>query len=75
MFRVRFVLPVVCLAALLAGCGGSSTATLAKSDVAVVGSAHVTQTDFVNLIAQVRESFKSQRRAFPSVGTPDYQTL
>jgi len=75
MLRARVVLPIVCLAALLAACGGSATATLAKTDVAVVGSAHVTRTAFDELMAQARQTFKTQGRSFPKVGTSTYQTL
>ena len=70
------ILTLVAVAALLAaGCGGGSNADLGGSDVAVVGSTHITKTQFDALMAQAKNSFKSQNRPFPKAGTQDFQTL
>ncbi len=58
----------------VAGCGGGSS-SLDSSDVAVVGSTHITQAQFDDLIAQAKRSFKSQKRTFPKAGSQDFQTL
>jgi parvulin-like peptidyl-prolyl isomerase len=71
-------LPILTLALaavlLAAGCGGDS-ASLGGGDVAVVGSTHIKKTQFDALIAQAKNSFKSQGRTFPKAGTQDFQTL
>jgi parvulin-like peptidyl-prolyl isomerase len=74
MKKVTFSLSFVLVAALLAGCGGSS-AKLKGSDVAAVGSVHVTKPAFDALIAQAQRSFTQQKRAFPKQGTADYETI
>src|SRR5579885_3383488 len=67
---------IILAAALLAGCGGSGgSAKLSSNDVAVVGSRHISKQDFTSLLAQAKQSFKSQGRTFPKQGTTDYQTI
>jgi parvulin-like peptidyl-prolyl isomerase len=69
------ILTLAVAAALLgAGCGGDK-ASLGGSDVAVVGSTHITKTQFDALMSQAKNSFKSQGRPFPKAGTQDFQTL
>ena len=60
----------------LAACGGgTSTAKLGKTDVAVVGGTQISKSEFDDLMATAKESFKSQGRAFPKQGTTEYSTL
>jgi parvulin-like peptidyl-prolyl isomerase len=73
--KKTFLFPIVLVAALLAGCGGSSSASLAKDDVAVVGKVHVTKAQYDALIGQAQRSFKQQGRAFPKQGTTEYETV
>ena len=73
--KKTFLLPIVLVAALLAGCGGSGSASLQKDDVAVVGKVRVTKAQYDALIAQAKSSFKQQGRAFPKHGTTDYETV
>jgi hypothetical protein len=73
--KKTFLLPIVLVAALLAGCGGGGSAGLKKDDVAVVGKVHVTKAAYAALIAQAQRSFKQQGRAFPKQGTTDYETV
>jgi peptidyl-prolyl cis-trans isomerase C len=80
MKTVKILLPLLVFAALLAGfltgCGGGS-ASLAKNDVAAVGSVHVTKPDFDALLTQAKQSYAAQTppRAFPKQGTTAYQTI
>jgi parvulin-like peptidyl-prolyl isomerase len=73
--KKTFLAPIVLAAALLAGCGGSSSASLKKDDVAAVGKVHVTKSQYNALISQAQRSFKQQGRAFPKQGTTEYETV
>ena len=70
-----FLLPLVLVAALVAGCGGGGTASLEKDDVAVVGSKHVKKTSFDELMDQACRSFKAQGRKCAKAGSTDYSTI
>lgn len=70
-----FLLPIVLVTALVAGCGGGGSASLQKDDVAVVGKIHVTKAQYEALLAQAQRSFKQQGRPFPKQGTPDFETV
>jgi len=76
MNKVKFPLLLVLFAALFAGCGGGS-AKLKSSDVAAVGSLHITKTAFNALIEQAKRSYATQTppKAFPKPGTVDYETI
>ena len=76
MNKLKFPLLLVLFAALLAGCGGGS-AKPKTDDVATVGSIHVTKAQFDALIAQAKRSYATQTppKAFPKVGTTDYETI
>ena len=73
--KKTFLFPIALVAVILAGCGGGSSASLGKGDVAVVGKIHVTQPQYDALIAQAQRSFKQQNRPFPKQGTTDYETV
>ncbi|HEY2327835.1 MAG TPA: SurA N-terminal domain-containing protein [Gaiellaceae bacterium] len=76
MRNARFIAPILAVTALLAACGGGgSAATLDANDVAVVGSAHITNVAFNGMIAQAKENYKSQGQAFPKAGTTAYESL
>jgi parvulin-like peptidyl-prolyl isomerase len=80
MKMVKIFLPLPAVAALLAvlltGCGGGG-ASLDKTDVAAVGSVHVTKPEFDALLTQAKQSYAAQTppRAFPKQGTTAYQTI
>lgn len=65
------------VAVLVAGCGGGgkSSNKVPSDAVAVVGGEKITKQDFDALLEQARNSFKSQRRPFPKVGTAEYNSL
>jgi foldase protein PrsA len=74
--KLRLPILTLALVAVLAaaGCGGGGS-SLGGSDVAVVGSVHITKTQFDALMSQAKNSFKSQGRPFPKAGSQDFQTL
>jgi hypothetical protein len=72
--RKSFLL-IALVAALVAGCGGGGGASLKSEDVAVVGSEHISKSDFDALLAQAKRSFQSQGRKFPKQGTTEYETV
>lgn len=70
-FLVKLILPALLAAVLVAGCGGGGSASVSPSDVAVVGSTHITQGQFNSLIAQQKQSAGS---TFPKQGTAAYES-
>lgn len=76
MRNARFFIPILAVTALLAACGGGgSAAKLQATDVAVVGSDHITNADFTAMIAQAKENYKASGQTFPKVGTSAYESL
>lgn len=75
MKTVTFFAPILVVAALVAGCGGGSSASLKSDDVATVGNVHVTKAQYDALIAQAKRSFAQQGRPFPKQGTTEYETV
>lgn len=76
MRKFRYLAPILAVTALLAACGGgSSAAKLANNDVAVVGSSHITNADFQGMIVQAKENYQASGQAFPKVGTTAYESL
>jgi parvulin-like peptidyl-prolyl isomerase len=78
MSRFRlFVLPVLVVALLAAGCGsgGGGSASLGTDDVAAVGDQQVTKEQFRALMARAETSYAAQKRKFPKAGTREYENL
>lgn len=75
MRNLKLLLPLLALAAVLAGCGGGGTAKLGSSDIAVVGDQHVTKSAFDRLIGEAKTSYEQQGRKFPKQGTTEYETV
>jgi parvulin-like peptidyl-prolyl isomerase len=74
--KLRFLPPMLIAAVALAGCGGSSPAAkIAPSDIAVVGSQHITLAQYTQALAEERASLKASGTAFPKAGTTAYQSL
>jgi parvulin-like peptidyl-prolyl isomerase len=75
MWNVKYSLPILLVAALLAGCGGSSSAKLGNEDIAVVGGQHVSLKAFTALLARAKHSYQQQGQKFPKQGTSQYETV
>jgi peptidyl-prolyl cis-trans isomerase C len=74
--HVRYLLPIVALALLASACGGGgSSAKLGGNDVAVVGTDHITVSDFNAVMEQAKQSYKQSKQAFPKPGTTAYQSI
>ncbi len=72
----RLILLAFCLLVLLvAGCGGTSTASLSSDDAAVVGSKPITKDQFQSLMDRAKKSYESQKRPFPKPGSTEYEQL
>ena len=71
-YYLLFVLP---LAMLVAGCGGGGSAKLDATDVAVVAKQHISKAKFDQLMGQQKRSLKSQGQSFPKAGTTEYASL
>ena len=72
---MKLILLSLLVLALAACGGGKSTSKLASDDVAVVGSTHVKVPLFTDLMAQAKQSFKTNGQAWPKAGTSGYQTI
>jgi parvulin-like peptidyl-prolyl isomerase len=69
----KFTFPTLFAVALVAGCGGGGgSANVKTSDVAVVGSTHISKTDYDALIVQAKASLG---KTFPKQGTTEYEAL
>jgi foldase protein PrsA len=69
------LLAFLLLALVVAGCGGTSTATLSANDAAVVGSEPITKDQFQGLMDRAKKSYDAQKRPFPKPGTTEYEQL
>lgn len=69
------LLPVVAL--LATACGGSSSKakSVPANAVAQVGDETITKSQFDALLAEAKQSFKSQKRPFPKAGSQQYKSL
>jgi foldase protein PrsA len=71
----KLLLPLaLCVALLAAACGGTSSKVPGDA-VATVGGATITKTQFDAVISRAKKGYKSQKRPFPAVGTPEYQQI
>jgi foldase protein PrsA len=69
------VILLVAVSLLVAACGGGGSASLRSNDVAVVGGQTITQEDLSNLLDRAKKSYAAQKRPFPKLGTPAYESL
>jgi foldase protein PrsA len=77
---VKRLLPILLLAVLVAavaaGCGGSSgPKSVPAGDVAVVGDQTISKQQVDDLLGQVKASYKAQKRPFPKKGSTAYKSL
>jgi foldase protein PrsA len=64
------------VAALAAGCGGSSgPKSVPSDDVAMVGNEPVTKAEFNQLLDQAKKTFTAQKRPFPKAGSSQFKAL
>jgi parvulin-like peptidyl-prolyl isomerase len=73
--RLHYLLLVLPLAVLVAGCGGGGSSNLNADDVAVVSSEHITKARFDELMSQQKRSLTSQGQKFPKAGSTAYASL
>lgn len=71
LLAVAFVL----LAAACGGNGGNGGGNVPSGAVAVVDGEPISKAQVDQLLAQARQSYKSQKRKFPKAGTPEYRQL
>jgi parvulin-like peptidyl-prolyl isomerase len=69
------LLAFISLVLVVAGCGGTSTATLGSNDAAVVGSQPITKEQFQGLMDRAKKSYDAQKRPFPKPGSTEYEQL
>ena len=76
MTRMKFSLVSLLAALVLVGaaCGGDSDEVPADS-IAVVDGNAIEKSEFDALISQAKKSYTLQKRDFPKVGSPEYNTL
>ena len=74
---MKRLVPLLLLSAalLVAGCGGTSTATLGSSDAAIVGSQQITKDQFRELMDRAKVSYTTQKHPFPKPGSSEYEQL
>jgi parvulin-like peptidyl-prolyl isomerase len=75
--RLFRFLPVALLLAVVlvaAGCGGG-TESVPTSAVAVVGKDTITKTEFNDLLAGAKRTYKARKTPFPKAGTTQYKQL
>jgi foldase protein PrsA len=73
--RLHYLLLVLPLAVLVAGCGGGGGAKLKADDVAVVATRHITKSRFDQMMNQQKLSLELQGQSFPKAGTAAYESL
>jgi foldase protein PrsA len=76
--KTRLLLAPLCLAAvaaLAAGCGGSSTGSVSADSIAVVGGTKISKTTFDELVKVGLANYKAHGQTAPKVGTPQYTQL
>ncbi len=70
---LMLVAVVAMLAAVAAGCGGSEN--VPANAVATVDGTEISDTELDALMEQAKASYKTNKREFPNVGTPEYQSI
>jgi parvulin-like peptidyl-prolyl isomerase len=77
MRLLRFV-PLFALLAVVgvaAGCGGGGAKSVPSDSVAVVGSDHITKSQFTLLLSGTKSAYLAQKTVFPKPGTSQYKAL
>jgi len=74
MKSIGLLLAPLAFASLTTSCG-QDTPAVPASAIAVVGDRTISRSQFDGLMAQARQSYTAQRRAFPGQGTSAYEHL
>jgi parvulin-like peptidyl-prolyl isomerase len=76
-FSMKRLIPlaILSIALAVAGCGGTSTATLGSDDAAIVGSQAITKEQLSSLMDRAKKTYDVQKRPFPKPGTAEYEQL
>jgi foldase protein PrsA len=76
-FSMKRLIPlaILLIALAVAGCGGTSTATLGSDDAAIVGSQAITKEQLSSLMDRAKKTYDVQKRPFPKPGTAEYEQL
>jgi foldase protein PrsA len=72
--RILFVLAALLGVLAVAGCGGDDDGVPGDA-IAVVGDQKIARAEFDGVIDQAKQTYKSQQRAFPKTGSPEYTQL
>jgi foldase protein PrsA len=77
VFFMKRLIPLLVLAVGLAvaGCGGTTTASLSSDDAAIVGSEAITKDQLNALMERAKKNYEAQKRPFPKPGSADYEQL
>ena len=77
---LRKFLPLLLLALvavlLAAACGsGNSAKDVPAGSIAIVGDQAISKSTFDQLLKQTKANYEAQKQTFPSVGTPEYESV
>jgi parvulin-like peptidyl-prolyl isomerase len=77
---LRKILPLLLLALvavlLAAACGsGNSAKPVPAGSIAIVGDQAISKSTFDQLMKQAQANYEAQKQPFPSVGTPEYESV
>ncbi len=75
LLRLTSLFALLAVVALAAGCGGSSKKSVPSDSVAVVGSDHVTKSQFTMLMDGTKRAYIARKTPFPKAGTTQYKAL
>jgi foldase protein PrsA len=74
--RLLSLLPLALVGLALAACGGGGGHTsLSPQDIAVVGSEHVTQSEYNIAFDEAKASLAAKKQTFPVAGSSGYQAI
>jgi foldase protein PrsA len=77
---LRKLLPLLLLALvavlLAAACGsGNAAKAVPAGSIAIVGDQEIPKSTFDQLLKQTKANYEAQKQTFPSVGTPEYESV
>ena len=75
LFRFLPLLALLTVVVLVAGCGGSGKKSVPSDSVAVVGSTHITKSQFTMLMDGTQRAYVARKTPFPKPGTSQYKAL